>query len=429
MRKPIIPVAVLLLLIFGPVVNAVTPVQDPANGETNLYLVINQMMGTSFTGSQDSALTALEVEGDDWWHEWDGYISIVATFAGYDQNLWWENNSYSGDIFLASLDGLHFYEDNPITFQTQGGDFYFKNITSGGTWYSREDLNSDVLKHMITYSFGNGIFICALEDVTGLGDQDYNDLVFKIVYGTSPVNIPAVSYISDQAVTRGNPFPTINLDDFVRDDDHGDAAIMWTTSSTSYVSVSIDVNRVATITYPPDSVGVETVVFTATDPDLFFDSEEVTFKVLPPDAPVVVDIPDQTVDSGEEVNPMHLDNYVSHPAPDIGPEDMTWTTSGGDKFRVSIDSQRVATVTYPNGWTGSETITFTATVNPSDSDNVTFTVLSSASGGGGGITVGGVVVPVNKFALVAPWLGLIALMIGIIACAVMRKQKRRPTRS
>jgi hypothetical protein len=86
-------------------------------------------------------------------------------------------------------------------------------------------------------------------------------------------------------------------------------------------------------------------------------------------------------------------------------------------------------VTYPNGWTGSETITFTATVNPSDSDNVTFTALSSASGGGGGITVGGVVVPVNKFALVAPWIGLIAFMIGLIAYAVMRMQKRRPTRS
>jgi hypothetical protein len=75
-------------------------------------------------------------------------------------------------------------------------------------------------------------------------------------------------------------------------------------------------------------------------------------------------------------------------------------------------------------------ITFTATVNPSGSQTITFTILSGGSGGGGGgITVGGVVVPVNKFALVAPWLGLIAFMIGLIAYAVMRMQKRRPTRS
>jgi len=30
---------------------------------------------------------------------------------------------------------------------------------------------------------------------------------------------------------------------------------------------------------------------------------------------------------------------------------------------------------------------------------------------------------------VAPWIGLIAFMIGLIAYAVMRMQKRRPTRS
>jgi hypothetical protein len=46
---------------------------------------------------------------------------------------------------------------------------------------------------------------------------------------------------------------------------------------------------------------------------------------------------------------------------------------------------------------------------------------------GGGITVGGVVLPVNKIGLLAPWIGLLALMIGIIAWAVTRKQKINPT--
>jgi hypothetical protein len=48
---------------------------------------------------------------------------------------------------------------------------------------------------------------------------------------------------------------------------------------------------------------------------------------------------------------------------------------------------------------------------------------------GGGITVGGVVVPVNKFALLAPWIGLLALMIGVLIWTVMSKQKRSSTRS
>jgi len=144
---------------------------------------------------------------------------------------------------------------------------------------------------------------------------------------------------------------------------------------------------------------------------------------------LVVDIPPQTVRPGEPFPDIYLDDHISLP-PGYNPPDVDWTTSGGVRISVVIDSNRVAHISYPYNWTGSEMITFTATVNPSGSQTITFTILSGGSGGGGGgITVGGVVVPVNKFALVAPWLGLIALMIGIIACAVMRKQKRGSTGS
>jgi hypothetical protein len=144
---------------------------------------------------------------------------------------------------------------------------------------------------------------------------------------------------------------------------------------------------------------------------------------------LVVDIPPQTVRPGEPFPDIYLDDHISLP-PGYNHSDVEWTTSGGVRISVVIDSNRVAHISCPHNWTGSEMITFTATVNPSGSQTITFTILSGGSGGGGGgITVGGVVVPVNKFALVAPWLGLIALMIGIIACAVMRKQKRGSTGS
>jgi hypothetical protein len=144
---------------------------------------------------------------------------------------------------------------------------------------------------------------------------------------------------------------------------------------------------------------------------------------------LVLDIPPQSVRPGEPLEDIYLDDHLSLP-PGYSHSDVEWTTSGGVRISVVIDSNRVAHLSYPHNWTGSEMITFTATVNPSGSQTVTFTILSGGSGGGGGgITVGGVVVPVNKFALVAPWLGLIALMIGIIAYAVMRKQKGGHTSS
>jgi hypothetical protein len=420
----------IIFLAIVPVANTATSVQDPwsptnPNDELNLYEVINVMMGTSFTSS--AQLGAYEITSDDLWHEWNGHISIVATYAGNDQNLWWENSTYSGDIFFISLDGVHFYETNPITFQTQGGDFYWKDITSGGTWYSLEYKNTDDgKKHMVTYSFGNGIFICAFEDQS-MGDSDYQDLVFKLVYGTAPVTVPAISYIPDQSVSSGYSFTDINLDTYVRDDDDGPAGLTWTTSTGAHISVSINpATRIATFTYPLHWIGTETITFTATDPGGHFDSEDVYFTVNSPDAPVVSDIPDQSIKSGASFRTIHLDDYVDHPAPNIGDEDIIWTTSGGVNISVTIDSNRVAHITYPSGWTGSETITFIATVNPSSSNPATFTVLSTGSGGygGGGRSVGGIGIPINKVALLAPWIIFGTLITAIITSAVLYKKKR-----
>jgi hypothetical protein len=413
-------------LALVPLAHAVTTIQDPwgPGGELNLYQVVNAMIGTSFSSS--SELGAYEIVSNDWWHEWDGYISIVATYAGYDQNLWWENNSHSGDIFFVSVDGLHFYESNPITFQTQGGNFYLKDITTGGTWYSLENMNSDVQKHMVTYSFGNGIFICGFEDQS-MGDRDYQDLVFKIVYGTAPVTVPAISNIPDQAVSSGYPFTNINLDDYVRDDDDGPSGLTWWTSTGCNVFVNIDGNRVAHITYTSGWTGHETITFTATDPGGHYDSEEVTFTVTPPNAPVVYDIPDQVVRSGQSFTAIHLDNYVAPPGPNIGYEDITWTTSGGTSIKVTIDSNRVAHITYPNGWVGSQTITFIATVNPSSSDPATFTVLSVGSGAAG--VVGGIWAPANKIVLLAPWITLCTLLTAIIVISLAIAKKKRDNKS
>ena len=90
--------------------------------------------------------------------------------------------------------------------------------------------------------------------------------------------------------------------------------------------------------------------------------------------PVVADIPDQNISPGQEFATIELDDYVSDDqTPD---EDIIWSISEVRDLDISIDEDRIATITYPADWTGEEEITFTAmdTYEESGSDAVTFIV-------------------------------------------------------
>lgn len=95
-------------------------------------------------------------------------------------------------------------------------------------------------------------------------------------------------------------------------------------------------------------------------------------ETLEEGTPIVSDIPNQVINEGESFVPITLDEYVEDNSPD---NEITWQVSGNRNIIVTIDPNRTATLTYQN-WTGSETITFTAT-DPGglfDSDDATFTV-------------------------------------------------------
>jgi hypothetical protein len=91
-------------------------------------------------------------------------------------------------------------------------------------------------------------------------------------------------------------------------------------------------------------------------------------------APVVTNIPNQTIAEGDSFATIKLDDFVSDV--DNTDEQMTWTASGATALSVTIVN-RVATITTPDAdWNGSETLTFRAT-DPGaywDEDAVTFTV-------------------------------------------------------
>lgn len=183
----------------------------------------------------------------------------------------------------------------------------------------------------------------------------------------APLISPVVSDIPDECVLAGDSFATINLDAYVEDGDNEDSEITWATSGEADLTVDIDANRVATITYTAGWTGSETITFTATDPDSQSDSDDATFTVAP--VPVVGDIPDQTAPFVS----FDLDDYLSG----IDSAEVTWSASGTTCLVVSIDGDSVVTVTNPGGCTDPETVTFTATANAcsgvvSDSDDATF---------------------------------------------------------
>jgi lysophospholipase L1-like esterase len=112
------------------------------------------------------------------------------------------------------------------------------------------------------------------------------DLWFQTIDNLN--SAPVVSQIPDQERDRGSAFSQINLDSYVTDNEDPDQNITWTTipSSPQYFNVSINENRVATIS-PKSSTwsGSEIIEFVAWDngniiPQLKkFDNVPVEFRV------------------------------------------------------------------------------------------------------------------------------------------------------
>ncbi|MCK4606674.1 MAG: VCBS repeat-containing protein, partial [candidate division Zixibacteria bacterium] len=117
--------------------------------------------------------------------------------------------------------------------------------------------------------------------------------------GTGPCNqAPVVADIPDQTIAEGSTFTTISLDSYVSDIENLASEMSWSYSGNTELSVSIDINRIATITIPDVNWnGSETITFTATDPCLLSDSDPATFTVTPVNAltlPVPVVAQEQT---------------------------------------------------------------------------------------------------------------------------------------
>jgi len=92
--------------------------------------------------------------------------------------------------------------------------------------------------------------------------------------------------------------------------------------------------------------------------------------------PLITDIPDQTIQEGEEFLPFILDGFVSDP--DHSEQELIWTFSGNEELSLQITDKIVSVICPEENWFGSETVVFRVS-DPEGlfaEDSVRFTVIA-----------------------------------------------------
>jgi hypothetical protein len=178
-------------------------INDDGNpsGEEDLFQIFNQMSsdfgwGASYLSS-DALWTArgLEDSLDDVWYETNGHISLTVRYAGYDQSLWIEETTGERLLISSITSGK---QNQSITFNTSGDFVWIEKLSGSGTgvgpWYSDDRNTSD--DHFLAFDVSdlalsntNHAWLIAFEDLEGLGDTDYNDLVC-LVTDVAPAPVP-----------------------------------------------------------------------------------------------------------------------------------------------------------------------------------------------------------------------------------------------
>ncbi len=322
------------------------------------------------------------------------------TFSAYIDSsstkcyVWYSSNLFGDPAQLLRID-TNF--TSPVLLSNESpsnqSTYVSPNITSLNV--TMFDLEGATIEYNITTSpnigfcsssTSNGIVSCPVSGLNYFSNYSWLVTAYdgeywtteNYVFSTDDLanNPPVVSNIPGGNIFEGGTFSQINLSDYVNDPDHSDPEISWNYSGNSELLVSINPSRIATITVPDSEWnGSEIITFTATDPEGLFDSDTATFNVIAVnDPPVVSNIPDQTINEGQNFTQINLDDYVTDV--DNSDDQISWLYSGNIELTVSI-VHKIATVTTPGPtWSGSEVITFTASDpgEETDSDDVTFTV-------------------------------------------------------
>lgn len=166
--------------------------------ELDLYEIFNDLFGVNYASS-DALWEDLGEENAAAWYQTSELVTIMATirYAGYDQELGFQDAEGYHTLLSDIPWGIEYTD---VTFTTVS-QFSWVEVLSGsgsgvGPWYSSTDENIDEMVHFLAFYVGDFFentdhaWLIAFEDLHGLGDSDFNDLVVLLV-GASPVPLPS----------------------------------------------------------------------------------------------------------------------------------------------------------------------------------------------------------------------------------------------
>ena len=125
------------------------------------------------------------------------HVRIVAKYSAYQETLGYQSGEQGG-VFVPLLtvadDGAVTRDEVTFSAADSGSDFRWALLPTGPgavtrPWSARADDNADLRDHMVTWQVTGadghadnilGSFVIGFEDLSGLGDADYNDMVAQI---------------------------------------------------------------------------------------------------------------------------------------------------------------------------------------------------------------------------------------------------------
>jgi len=219
-----------------------------------------------------------------------------------------------------------------------------------------------------------------IDSFTYIANDSLSDSnIATVTITINPINDPPIAYDDSYSVDEGGLLNVIESGVLINDIDNENEPLNAILDIGPNYASSFSFNLNGSFNYVHDSSETFSDNFTyyANDGTSNSNVATVTITINPiNDAPVILDIPDQTIDEGNSFISINLDYYVNDV--DNFDNEMNWSYSGNVELTVSINASRNATINIPNSdWFGSENITFRAT-DPGDlwaEDNVTFTVI------------------------------------------------------
>jgi len=326
-------------------------------------------------------------EDTDW-----TYLSGSWTAAGDEDRIQIQLPCATNFVGEAWFDGLYFGTQPPPNHTPTA--YAQSDTTDEDTALSitlfGSDPDGDPLSYIVVTNPTHGNLSGSGQTRTYTPSANYygsDSFTFKVNDGTVDSDPATVSII----VNPVNDAPTANPQSVSTNEDQskgitltgsdidGSISEYQVVSGPSHGTVTGGTGASRTYTPSANYYGSDSFTFKVKDDDGAWSGTTATVSVTVKsvnDRPQVSDIPGQTIDEGGSFSQINLDGYVYDP--DHSDSQISWTYSGNSSLSVSI-SNRVATISAPGGWAGSETITFRAT-DPGglyDTDSATFTVVDA----------------------------------------------------